>query len=125
MTAIDVRLLRDVHQICRIPLDRGGGVRACDLCDPYAVILLVDGTLAVVEVVEKGEGAMEEGGGEEEATLQLTWPDIKEVGKEVRENNLHTYLLDAMCCKQHKMSPCITQVAQFSVHFPTCCCKLL
>ena len=92
MTAIDVRLLRDVHQICRIPLDRGGGVRACDLCDPYAVILLVDGTLAVVEVVEKGEGAMEEGGGEEEATLQLTWPDIKEVGKEVRENNLHIYL---------------------------------
>lgn len=76
MTATDVRLLRDVHQICQIPLDRGGGVRACDLCDPFAVILLVDGTVAVVEVVEKGGGV----DGEEEATLQLTWPDIKKVG---------------------------------------------
>ena len=79
MTATDVRLLKDVHQICRIPLDRGGGVRACDLCDPYAVILLVDGTVAVVEVVEKGGGGDGEEG-EEEATLQLTWPDIKKVG---------------------------------------------
>ena len=81
VTATDVRLLRDIHQICRIPLDRGGGVRACDLCDPYAVILLVDGTVAVVELVEKtgggGEGS-EEGEGET-ATLQLSWPDIKEV----------------------------------------------
>ena len=84
MTATDVRLLRDVHQICRIPLDMGGGVRACDLCDPYAVILLVDGSVALVQLVERGE---EEGEGGEEregeweredsATLRLTWPDIK------------------------------------------------
>ena len=50
----------------------GGGVRACDLCDPYAVILLVDGSVALLQLVEEGNG--EEGG---EAKLQLTWPDIK------------------------------------------------
>ena len=78
VTATDVRLLRDVHQIYQIPLDRGGGIRACDLCDPYAVILLVDGSVAMVELVEKGEEG--EGGDTEEAvTLQLTWPGIKEV----------------------------------------------
>ena len=62
----------------------GGGVRACDLCDPYAVILLVDGSVALLQLVEKdeeegagrGEG---EGEGEEkeEAMLQLSWPEIK------------------------------------------------
>ena len=74
VTVTDVRLLRDVHQICRVPLDMGGGVRACDLCDPYAVILLVDGSVALLQLIE-GEG---EGEGEEEtAFLQLSWPDIK------------------------------------------------
>ena len=64
----------------------GGGVRACALCDPYAVILLVDGAVALLELVEEreGEDMMDEGegGGEEEkdAKLQLIWPEIKVIG---------------------------------------------
>ena len=69
VTATDIRLLHDVNQICRIPLDMGGGVRACDLCDPYVIILLVDGSVALVQLLEGEE--------REEATLQLSWPDIK------------------------------------------------
>ena len=93
-----MRLLRDIHQICRIPLDMGGGVRACSLCDPYAVVLLVDGSVVLVRLVERergregeverergreGEVERERGregeGGEGEGTgiLQLSWPDIK------------------------------------------------
>ena len=73
VTATDVRLLRDIHQICRIPLDMGGGVRACNLCDPYAVILLVDGSVALLQLVE----SLERDKREETASLELTWPDIK------------------------------------------------
>ena len=51
-----MRLLRDIHQICRIPLDMGGGVRACSLCDPYAVVLLVDGSVVLVRLVERERG---------------------------------------------------------------------
>ena len=78
MTATDIRLLRDINQICRIPLDMGGGVRACDLCDPYAVVLLVDGSVVLVQLVEGSEEDEEKEGEEgETAKLQLTWPDIK------------------------------------------------
>ena len=56
----------------------GGGVRACDLCDPYAVVLLVDGSVVLVQLVEGSEkDEKEEGEGGETAKLQLTWPDIK------------------------------------------------
>ena len=56
----------------------GGGVRACDLCDPYAVVLLVDGSVVLVQLVEGTEEDEEkEGEGGETAKLQLTWPDIK------------------------------------------------
>ena len=77
MTATDIRLLRDINQICRIPLDMGGGVRACDLCDPYAVVLLVDGSVVLVQLVEGSEEDEMEGEGGETAKLQLSWPDIK------------------------------------------------
>ena len=56
-----------VNQLYRVPLDMGGGVRSCDLADPYAVVLLVDGTVALLELCE------------EEATIKLRWPDIGHV----------------------------------------------
>ena len=42
--------------MCRLPLDMGGGVRSCDLVDPYAVVLLVDGTVVLLDLCEGGEG---------------------------------------------------------------------
>ena len=73
-------LLFPVQQMCRLPLDMGGGVRSCDLVDPYAVVLLVDGTVVLLELCEGGEGG--EGEGEEVdggARLQQTWPEIVKV----------------------------------------------
>ena len=70
-------LLFSVQQMCRVPLDMGGGVRACDLVDPYAVVLLVDGTVGLLELCEGGEGG--EGEGEQRATLLQTWPEIVQV----------------------------------------------
>ena len=59
----------------------GGGVRACSLCDPYAVVLLVDGSVVLVQLVESGRDRREdeegEEGGDKTAELLLTWPDIK------------------------------------------------
>lgn len=83
VTATDVRLLQDTTQLCRILLDMGGGVRACDLCDPYIVVLLADGSVALLQLVEnelEEEEGREEGEGEEgkqEAQLHLSWPEVK------------------------------------------------
>ena len=68
--------------MCRLPLDMGGGVRSCDLVDPYAVVLLVDGTVVLLELCEGGERGEGEGEEEEEeggARLQQTWPEIVKV----------------------------------------------
>ena len=73
-------LLFSVQQMCRVPLDMGGGVRACDLVDPYAVVLLVDGTVVLLELCEGGEGGEGEEEEEEEGvTLLQTWPEIVKV----------------------------------------------
>ena len=40
----------------------GGGVRSCDITDPFILVLLNDGTVALLHL--QGEG------------LQLTWPDL-------------------------------------------------
>lgn len=54
----------------------GGGIRACDLCDPYAVVLLTDGSVVLVQLVEGGSDG-EDQGGDGEAKLQLSWPDLQ------------------------------------------------
>ena len=72
-------LLFSVQQMCRVPLDMAGGVRACDLVDPYAVVLLVDGTVVLLELCEGGEGGEGEGEEEQRATLLQTWPEIVQV----------------------------------------------
>ena len=72
-------LLFSVQQMCRVPLDMGGGVRACDLVDPYAVVLLVDGTVVLLELCEGGEGGEGEGEEEQRATLLQIWPEIVQV----------------------------------------------
>ena len=61
-----------MHQLCRVPLDMGGGVRSCDLADPYTTVLLADGTVALVELCE---GEREDS----DATLTQTWPEIGKV----------------------------------------------
>ncbi len=46
-------------------LDMGGGVRSCDVTEPYVVILLVDGTMALLQLQE-----------EPTPNLKLSWPDL-------------------------------------------------
>ncbi len=52
--------------MCRVPLDMGGGVKSCDLADPYILILLVDGTVALLWLEEVGG----------DPSLQFTWPEL-------------------------------------------------
>jgi cleavage and polyadenylation specificity factor subunit 1 len=67
VTSTDVRLLKDIDQLCRVALDMGGGVRCCDITDPYILVLLNDGTVA--QLCLQGEG------------LQLTWPELNKGSK--------------------------------------------
>lgn len=55
--------------LCRVPLDMGGGIRSCDITDPYVVVLLVDGKVALLRLQEQ-EGA------ELSPTLNVTWPEL-------------------------------------------------
>lgn len=70
MTSTDVRLLKGTNQLCRVALDMGGGVQSCDITDPYIVVLLVDGTVALLHL----QGA-------ESPTLALTWPELAKGSK--------------------------------------------
>ena len=45
----------------------GGGVKSCDITDPYVVILLVDGTVAMLHLQNEA--------------LQLTWPEVAKRSK--------------------------------------------
>ena len=83
MTGADVRLLSDTKLLCRIPLDMEGGVRSCDVTNSYAVVLLVSGTVALLELQQSNEK-----GGENEATLSLSWPEL---AKGSKVNLLSTY----------------------------------
>lgn len=80
MTAADVRLLSGTKLLCRIALDMEGGVRSCDVTNYYAVVLLVSGTVALLELDERGEG--------DSASLILSWPDL---GKGSKVNLISTY----------------------------------
>ena len=66
MTTTDVRLLKGTEQLYRVPLDMGGGVQSCDITDPYILVLLVDGTVALLWLEEVGGVP----------TLQFTWPEL-------------------------------------------------
>lgn len=70
MTSTDVRLLKGTQQLCRVALDMGGGVRSCDITDPYIVVLLVDGTVALLRLQEEWS-----------PTLLLTWPELTKGSK--------------------------------------------
>ena len=61
-----------------VAMDVGGGVKTCDVCDPYAVVLLVDGTVGLLELKE-GQGPGEGEEEKEEAHLKLHWPEIEKV----------------------------------------------
>ena len=80
VTGADVRLLSGTKLLCRIPLDMEGGVRSCDVTDTYAVVLLVSGTVALLELQKET--------GEEDTSLKLSWPDL---GKGSKVNLISTY----------------------------------
>ena len=65
-----MRLLSDTKLLCRIPLDMEGGVRSCDVTDSYAVVLLVSGTVALLELQQSNEKS------DDEAKLNLSWPEL-------------------------------------------------
>ena len=73
-----MRLLSGTELLCRIALDMEGGVRSCDVTDSYAVVLLVSGTVALLELQEE----------EDKASLKLSWPEL---GKGSKVNLLSTY----------------------------------
>ena len=82
VTGADVRLLSGTKLLCRIPLDMEGGVRSCDVTDRFAVVLLVSGTVALLELQEQE--------GDVVATLDLSWPDLAK-GSKVKVNLISTY----------------------------------
>lgn len=71
VTSTDVRLLKGTKQLHRVALDMGGGVRSCDITDLYIVVLLTDGTVAQLHLLETGDTP----------TLQLTWPELSKGSK--------------------------------------------
>ena len=73
MTCTDVRLLRGVSQLCRLPLDMGGGVRSCAITDPHIIVLLVDGSVALLELQEETA--------DNSAQLELKWPELAKGSK--------------------------------------------
>jgi len=71
VTSTDVRVLKCTDQLCRVALDMGGGVRSCGVTDRYVVVLLTDGTVAQLQLLELGSRAM----------LRLTWPELAKGAK--------------------------------------------
>lgn len=67
-----MRLLKGTNQLCRVALDMGGGVRACDITDQYIVVLLTDGTVAQLSLDHTHEDT---------PTLALGWPDLAKGAK--------------------------------------------
>lgn len=67
VTCTDVRLLKGEQQLHFLPLDMGGGVKSCDITDPYGVILLVDGAIVLFELKEENGTA----------SLGIEWPEVK------------------------------------------------
>ena len=88
-----------VKKLNYVAMDVGGGVKMCDACDPYAVVLLVDGTLGLLELKERQEG--EEC--EEEAYLKLHWPDIEKA------------IITCLC-----VCVCFQNVYNIHIHICTC-----
>ena len=60
----------------------GGGIRSCDICDPYITILLNNGTVGVLELTAQGEQSQQESA---PVTLKLSWPEIEMVCKVVSQ----------------------------------------
>lgn len=71
VTTTDVRLLKGTNQLCRVPLDMGGGVKSCDITGSYIIVLLMDGTVGLLWLQEEGE----------KPSLQLTWPELAKGSK--------------------------------------------
>ena len=72
VTITDIRLLKGTNQLCRVPLDMGGGIKLCDITGPYIIVLLLDGTVGLLWLQEV-EG--------ENPSLKLSWPELAKGSK--------------------------------------------
>ena len=55
--------------MCYVALDMGGGIKSCDVCDPYVIVLLGEGMVAFLELREN----------KDRVSLNLAWPNLRKV----------------------------------------------
>ena len=60
-----------MNQLCRVPLDMGGGIKSCDITGNCIIVLLVDGTVGLLWLQDDGE----------KPSLQLSWPELAKGSK--------------------------------------------
>ena len=58
-------LLLLVKQLCYVALDMGGGVKCVDVCSPYVIVLLMEGEIGLLKLVDE--------------SLVLSWPSLGNV----------------------------------------------
>lgn len=58
-----------MKQLCYVALDMGGGVKSCDICFPYIIVLLANGTVGLL-TLNDSNGSI---------SLDLNWPNILKV----------------------------------------------
>ncbi|XP_048576873.1 cleavage and polyadenylation specificity factor subunit 1 isoform X2 [Nematostella vectensis] len=57
VTPLGVRLLEGVNQLQHIPMDSGlSNIVWCSVCDPYAVLLMADGSVILIEFIKSASG---------------------------------------------------------------------
>ena len=90
----------------------------CDVCDPYTVVLLVDGRLGLLELKEQQEDD------EEEAYLELQWPDIEKVQSHHAHNYVDQFALIVSIITAVEKSRLILSCLKESIDLkPTTCIK--
>lgn len=61
-----------VTQCCYVPLDMRGGVKSCDLCGEYVIVLLQEGVIGLLQLKKQTKP-------NEPPDLQLSWPNLSQV----------------------------------------------
>lgn len=54
-----------MKQLCYVALDMGGGVKCVDICSPYVIVLLMEGEIGLLKLVDE--------------SLVLSWPSLGSV----------------------------------------------
>ncbi|XP_019849049.1 PREDICTED: cleavage and polyadenylation specificity factor subunit 1-like [Amphimedon queenslandica] len=73
-TRTDIRLLKGIKQLCYVALDMGGGVKCVDVCSPYVIVLLMEGEIGLLKLVDE--------------SLVLSWPSL---GNNTPVNHISAY----------------------------------